>query len=326
MVKTEELSPEQVYSMEETGLNIKMLPEKNFLGSHEQSCASGFKRNKEHITVAVCSNAAGTHKIPLFVIGKSAKPRAFKNLNPSSLPVYYKSQKSAWMNSDLFKEWFNLQFVPRVKKHLKSVNLPIKAVLVLDNAPTHPHDCDVNDIKLVYLPPNVTSLVQPMDQGVIESLKRRYRRILVSEILQHSETKDKGLLEVIKKINIKDVIYMLATAFQEMPSSTLNKSWTKLWPDVENLVAISNIAGTEEEENKSTLQDLQKLTGNEVLQPTDVENWMISCDDHLENEFFNDEEIIDLATKEPEEYDESSDTAEEKTMSHEEANNGFNLH
>ncbi|XP_050313064.1 jerky protein homolog-like [Anthonomus grandis grandis] len=223
------------------------------------------------------------------------------------------------MNSDLFKEWFNLEFAPRVKKHLKSVNLPIKAVLVLDNAPTHPHDCDVDDIKLIYLPPYVTSLVQPMDQGVIESLKRQYRRKLVSEILQHSESEEKDLLEVIKKINIKDVIYMLATASQEMLSSTFIKSWRKLWPDVENLVAISNIAGTEEEENKSTLQDLQKLTGNEALQPEDVENWMISCDDHLENEFLNNKEIIDLATKEPEEYDESSDIEEEKTISHEEA-------
>ncbi|XP_054744414.1 jerky protein homolog-like [Anastrepha obliqua] len=314
MVKTEELSPEQVYNMDETGLNIKMLPETTFLGSHEQS-ASGFKKNKERITVAVCSNAAGTPKIPLFVIGKSAKPRAFKNWNPSSLPVYYKSQKSEWMNSDLFKEWFNLEFVPKVKKHLKSVNLPIKAILVLDNAPTHPHDCAVYEIKLVYLPPNVTSLVQPMDQGVIESLKRRYRRKLASEILQHSESEDKGLLEVIKKINIKDVIYMLATAFQEMPSSTFVKSWRKLWPDVENLIVISNIAGTEEEENKSTLQDLQKLSGNESLQAEDVENWMINCDEHLENEFLNDDEIIDLANKEQEEDDDSSDVEEEKTVS-----------
>ncbi|XP_054725301.1 jerky protein homolog-like [Anastrepha obliqua] len=241
MVKTEELSPEQVYNMDETGLNIKMLPETTFLGSHEQS-ASGFKKNKEPI-------------------------------------------------------------------------------LVLDNAPTHPYDCAVDDIKLVYLPPNVTSLVQPMDQGVIKSLKRGYRRKLVSEILQHSESEDKGLLEVIKKINIKDVIYMFATAFQEMPSSKFVKSWRKLWPDVENLIVISNIAGTEEEENKSTLQDLQKLSGNESLQAEDVENWMINCDEHLENEFLNDDEIIDLANKEQEEDDESNDVEEEKTVSHEEAKN-----
>ncbi|XP_054725597.1 tigger transposable element-derived protein 2-like [Anastrepha obliqua] len=257
MVKTEELYPEQVYNMDETGLNIKMLPETTFLGSHEQS-ASGFKKNKERITVVVCSNAAGTHKVPLFVI---------------------------------------------------------------DNAPTHSHDCAVDDIQLVYLPPNVTSLVQPMDQGVIESLKRRYRRKLVSEILQHSESEDKGLLEVIKKINIKDVIYMLATAFQEMPSSTFVKSWRKLWPDVENLIVISNIAGAEEEENKSTLQDLQKLSGNESLLAEDVENWMINCDELLENEFLNDNEIIDLANKEQEEDDQSSDVEEEKTVSHEEAKN-----
>ncbi|XP_054745780.1 jerky protein homolog-like [Anastrepha obliqua] len=51
MIKTEELSPEQVYNIDETGLNIKMLPETTFLGSHEQS-ASGFKKNKELITVA----------------------------------------------------------------------------------------------------------------------------------------------------------------------------------------------------------------------------------------------------------------------------------
>ncbi|XP_053949417.1 jerky protein homolog-like [Anastrepha ludens] len=254
MVKTEELSPEQVYNMDETGLNIKMLPETTFLGSHEQS-PSGFKKNKERITVAVCSNAAGTHKIPLFVI---------------------------------------------------------------DNAPTHPHEYAVDDIKLVYLPPNVTSLVQPMDQGVIESLKRRYRRKLVSEILQHSENEGKGILEVIKKINIKDVIYMLATAFQEMPSSTFVKSWRKLWPDVENIIVISNIAGTEEEENKSTLQDLQKLSGNESLQAEDVENRMTNCDEH---EFLNDDEIIDLASKEREEDDESSDVEEEKIVSHEEAEN-----
>ncbi|XP_054737670.1 jerky protein homolog-like [Anastrepha obliqua] len=262
MVKTEELSPEQVDNMDETGINIKMLPETTFLGSHEQS-ASGFKKNKERITVTVCSNAAGTHKIPRFV----------------------------------------------------------NAILVLDNAPTYPRDCGVDDIKLVYLAPNVTSLVQPMDQGVIESLKRRYRRKLVSEILQHSESEDKGLLDVIKKIHIKDVIYILATAFQEMPFSTFVKSWRKLWPDVENLIVISNIAGTEEEENKSTLQDLQKLSGTESLQAEDVENWMINCDEHLENEFLNDDEIIDLASKEQEEDDESSDVEEEKTVSHEEAKN-----
>ena len=42
-----------------------------------------------------CSNAAGTHTLPLMVIGKSVKPRAFKSVDVKSLPVHYRSVKTA---------------------------------------------------------------------------------------------------------------------------------------------------------------------------------------------------------------------------------------
>ncbi|KAG8174708.1 hypothetical protein JTE90_025051 [Oedothorax gibbosus] len=74
------------------------------------------------------------------LIGKSAKPRAFKNINIKLLPVHYRSSKSAWMNQQLFKDWFHSEFVPAVKKHPKSQKLPMKAVLVLDNATSHPSE------------------------------------------------------------------------------------------------------------------------------------------------------------------------------------------
>lgn len=323
MIAMEELTPEQVYNMDETGLNFKMLPDKTFLSSQEKSGA-GFKQNKDRITVGVCSNAAGTHKIPLFVIGKSAKPRAFKNLNPSSLPVYYRSQKSAWMSSDLFSEWFESEFVPKVKRHLKSINLPIKAILVLDNAPTHPDKvtCDTADIKIIFLPPNVTSLIQPMDQGVIETFKRRYRRKFLSEILQRSENEDTPLLEIVKKINIKDVIYMSATAYEEIPASTFVKSWRKLWSDVEKLVANEPLSEDEHAENEST----QDLTRALQLQPEDIEDWMINCDEDLENEFLTDEEIISLATKEDfEDNEEDVGVEEVEKVTHSEARNAMEV-
>lgn len=326
IVETEKLSPEQVYNMDETGLNFKLLPETTFLSSHEKS-ASGFKKNKERVTVAVCSNAAGTHKIPLFVIGKSAKPRALKNVNPSSLPVYYRSQKSAWMNADLFKEWFDLEFVPKVKDHLRSINLPIKAILLLDNAPTHPQNiiCQSADIKIIFLPPNVTSLVQPMDQGVIESLKRRYRRKFVSEILQRSENRDKGLIDVVKEITIKDVIYMLATAFQEIPATTFIKSWRKLWSSIEERAESVDIPAENDLENEVILQDLQAVLGDNKIHPEHVENWMKNSDMDLENEFLNDDEIVALATKEPEENEDESDAEDGAKISHEQARNAMEV-
>ncbi|XP_017796122.1 PREDICTED: tigger transposable element-derived protein 2-like [Habropoda laboriosa] len=233
------LTPEQVYNLDETGINFKLLPDR-MLATPQETTAAGFKTNKERITVAFCTNAAGSHKLPLFVIGKSAKPRAFKNININALPVYYKAQKSVWMNSFLFEEWFFFLLT-----HLK---LPLKALL-LDNVPSHRINLSTGDIKVIFLPPAVTSLVQPMDQGVIISLKRRYRKKLLTEILEiHNQ--ETGLMEALKKINIKDVIYMLASAFEEMPLSTFVKSWRKLWPDVEKLTGQSNL------EKKPCAEDL----------------------------------------------------------------------
>lgn len=302
IIKNQGLRPEQVYNMDETGVNYKMLPKKTFVATHEKS-APGFKLNKERITVALCTNAAGTHKIPLLVIGKSVKPRAFKHLNLSTLPVYYRAQKSAWMDAYLFKEWFITEFVPKVKNYLKSQKLPIKAILVLDNAPTHPGELDCEeDIKLVFLPPNVTSLIQPMDQGVIQSMKRRYRRKFLSEILERTEHAETGLISALKTINIKDVIYMLAAAFDGMPHTTFVKSWRKLWPNVEKIVEDfrdddSSVTGKSvlednpDEDISALLADLKLLPQCEKLEENDVEEWL-AVDDQLQNEILTDEEII----------------------------------
>ena len=71
------------------------------------------------------------------------------------------------------------------------LGLEPKAVLVLDNCSAHPDETELisKDGKVIakYLPPNVTSLVQPMDQGVLESLKRRYRRKILEELIFQDE-------------------------------------------------------------------------------------------------------------------------------------------
>ena len=48
---------------------------------------------------------------------------------------------------------------------------------VVGNYSTHPHNDNLKaiKIKLYFLPPNTTSKAQPMDQGVIRSLKAKYR-------------------------------------------------------------------------------------------------------------------------------------------------------
>ena len=51
-----------------------------------------------------------------------------------------------------------------------------KIILFIDNCPTHPQYIPVTNIKVVFLPPNATSKLQPLDQGIIKVLKQKYRK------------------------------------------------------------------------------------------------------------------------------------------------------
>ncbi|GBL83052.1 Jerky -like [Araneus ventricosus] len=74
---------------------------------------------KDRVTILGCANASGSHRVKLTLVGKSKKPRCFKNISKTALPVHYMHQEGAWMNYSLFSEWFHDCFVPEVKKNLK---------------------------------------------------------------------------------------------------------------------------------------------------------------------------------------------------------------
>lgn len=50
-----------------------------------------------------------------------------------------------------------------------------EAIFLIDNAMTHPRNREDGNTIGRFLPRNVTSLVQPLDQGVLKSFKRHYR-------------------------------------------------------------------------------------------------------------------------------------------------------
>ena len=56
-----------------------------------------------------------------------------------------------------------------------------KILLFLDNCPVHP-PMELSNMKLVFLPPNTTSRLQPLDAGIIKAFKMHYRRNLLSYI------------------------------------------------------------------------------------------------------------------------------------------------
>ena len=107
----------QIFNCDETGLSYKLLPEKTFASSFENS-APGRKKQKERVTINACSNVLGTIKLPLLLVGKYKNPRGFKSINRDTLHVHYANQSNAWMNSTIFTEWFHNKFVPIVQKKI----------------------------------------------------------------------------------------------------------------------------------------------------------------------------------------------------------------
>jgi hypothetical protein len=67
-----------------------------------------------------------------------------------------------------------------------------------------------------YLPPNVTSLIQPMDQGVIAAMKKQYRR----SILQRHIDEGNDLKTFMKSITILHAIYEVAKAWDKTSSQS----------------------------------------------------------------------------------------------------------
>ena len=177
----EEYDPKDVFNADETGLFFKLLPDRTY--TYKGNNCHGGKRSKERITLLIAANMDGSEKLPLLAIGKSAKPRCFKNVR--HLPVEYKSNRKAWMTSAIFIEWvLNLD-----RKFSKEGR---KVLLIVDNCSALDQHIatKLKSIQLEYLPPNCTSQLQPCDMGIIKTFKVFYRKRLLSKLIRAMEEKN----------------------------------------------------------------------------------------------------------------------------------------
>ena len=218
------------------------MPENTFCQSSET--VKGRKKAKERLSILLCANAEGTHRLPAAVVGKFRNPRPLKNLM-HKLPVKYYHNSTAWFTGEIFQDWFDTQFVPSVRKYqeqnLNTQPEDVRALLLVDNASCHPTGDLLSTadgkIKVMFLPANTTSLVQPMDQGIIHTCKRLYRKkqmedvlVVVDEDSEEADEDQRGelTLQRIRNYSIKDAIYNLADSWKEVSKETLRNCWHKL--------------------------------------------------------------------------------------------------
>lgn len=210
-------APENIFNADETALFFKQIPSKTL--HHKAEEAKGGKLRKERVSVLLCSSSVG-EKLPLLVIGHSAYPRAFKRnkISLDKLPVEWTYNKKAWMTTNIFTDWLK-----RVNK--KMIKQKRKILLFIDNAPSH-SVVSLSNVTLKFLPPNTSSIIQPMDQGVIKALKSKYRNFLMNKLISSTENYQTAS-DFTKSINIFDVVCWLATSWDAIDVTTIQKCFKK---------------------------------------------------------------------------------------------------
>ncbi|XP_068250249.1 tigger transposable element-derived protein 1-like [Palaemon carinicauda] len=165
-VKAEEYHPQQIFYFDKTEIFWKKMLQRTYI-THEENPMPGHKPMKNRFTLLLCSNASGDYKIKPLLVFLSDNPRAFMK---SKLPVVWRSNTKAWLTRQYFTEWVHEVFAPAMKKYLEEKKLPLLCLFMIDNAFAHPSglEDDLTDefdfIKIKFLPPNMTPLLQPMDQ------------------------------------------------------------------------------------------------------------------------------------------------------------------
>ena len=170
---------------------------------------------------------------------------------------------------NIFVDWYRIVFITSVKE--KKPGQYEKFILLLDNAPCHLSSDTLNSIdpqfEVFFLPPNVTSILQPMDQGVIECMKRHYKALFLKKIILHDSDSPTAIKTFLKNWNLLNTISTVSIAWSLVPQCALSKSWNKLLGET-SLPAVANETTT----RKTSL--LNQLHSSNIYSENKIEEWI----------------------------------------------------
>lgn len=156
--------PADIMNFDETGLYYQQPPKRTI----SFKPIGGLKKSKTRLTVGLLCNADGSYKGHPIVIGQHKSPRCFKTKADKfakmaiGRPHYveYHHSPTAWMTTAIFSGYIRRLDVAFGRQNRK-------VALLLDNASMHKVLGDLNNIKLIFLPANTTSRLQPLDAGTL---------------------------------------------------------------------------------------------------------------------------------------------------------------
>ncbi|XP_066590615.1 jerky protein homolog-like [Prorops nasuta] len=319
-LEEEDIDLENIYNMDETGFMWKNLPQKTLIRAEEGRKIFGRKMKKDRVTVGFFANATGGCKLPPLFVHKFERPRALKHCR-DRLPVTYKAQKNAWVDGRIFLDWIENDFKSYAKQYQLEQGLCGKIILLVDNCPAHkvPEIMNIEDssIEVIFLPPNTTSILQPMDQGIIEKFKRCYRHRMLRTILKHPV----GVSQFYMDFDIKDCIDLVKESWDCLTRENICKSWRKLLG--KNRPGELEAIPANEDNNSIQIAETIQQICQEDISYEQVNECMSTCEE-------SEQQIEDLEIMECEDQDTSRmDTRNEEDaileMDEDEVDRSFNI-
>ena len=214
-------SLENIWNMDESGCFFKALPDKGLVEKGKQ--AKSGKKSKQRLTVAFFVNAAGEKVDHPIAIWKSKLPCCFIKFQDPSRPanVHYFSNPKSWITSEVMEAVL-------ARFNRKLIFEDRKVSLFLDNATCHPESMigQFSQIKIIFLLKNTTSRLQPLDAGIIQSFKVKYRKRLVKYVLARIQ-EDASAIQIVKGVDVLVAIQWLQEAWKKVTNLTIKNCFEK---------------------------------------------------------------------------------------------------
>ena len=211
--------PCDIYNGDETALFYKCLPHRTYCFTTDKP--AGSTKRKDRFTLMIITNMDGSDHRKLAVIGKAKKPQCLARkykMTVNDMSIDWYASKNAWMTGDIHD-----RIMTKLNNQMREAGR--KILYVCDNASCH-KDGSYSNIKFLLLPPNATSILQPLDQGIILSIKRRYKMKLAEKYLAFVESK-KDAVQHLKQLDVVAATNMISQAWRETSSTIIKNCFKK---------------------------------------------------------------------------------------------------
>ena len=181
----------------------------------------GTKESKNQLTFLICTNFHGLENIPPLMVGRGCRPRCFGEIDAKEFGIDYYVGGKGWMNASIFHRWLQRfdTYVSRTPGR--------RALLFIDNAPVHWNIYNIpqlQNLHVEFLSKRTTAILQPLDIGVIASIKKRYKHKVAQRAV---DLIDAGHSEGLHRIDLKLAGLWVYDIWERIQNDIVYNCWLK---------------------------------------------------------------------------------------------------